>query len=1074
MGDTSSATQHGPAEAPPPASAAQPESHVYTVAPYLPFLDAVAQGVLDRVGNDPLKLADYTILVPDRETATALRQAFVRRLQGKIHVMPSISAPGDIDDEELSLRLSGDTTLSKTLMSLPSAVSRLQRQLVLAQEILKIPGTASSTQKAIKLGGELGKLLDDVQRHDAELKDIDQLVPPEFKDQWSKTAEFLKILTDTWPQKLQEMGRIDPEEHRNSVIRVQTAYWQQRKSAYPVMAVGFNDDSAATRDLLQAVAVLPAGTVVLQGLDREMDQHSWDAITPVHPQNALKGILGALGVERAAVNEWPAQPLVADTFARAPNLTRTNQERQKLLREAMRPAGAAEGWTAQLASPPKKTAKKNAKVTPAKGGIDIQALNGMDLITCGTPQEEASVIALKMRESLEGPGRTVTLVTEDRSLARRVSARLRNWQIDVRDDAGMPLSETQAGVYLLATAALAAEELAPVPLLEALKHPLAVMGEDKQNFRRQIADLENMVFHGPRPGVGVEGVREALTDAFNRAARRPKEKQVLTPEQLRVARQELEDLIGKIEAAGKSFLAKMSSAKPVPFLDLLDEHIRFAEALAADGKETGADRIWRGDDGIRAARFLTELRSMAQFVPDVTGKNYVDVLQGLMRDVTVRSKTTSHPSLRITTPERARLLKSDIIILGGINDEVWPPRVNESPWLSPDMMKSLGLPAPEASIGRAAHSFVQLISNPNVLLTRAMRSGDGPSVSSPFLTRLLMILRGSGLEKAIEKKTHLLDVHMAMYTPAHVTPIEPPHVTPPVDKRPKQLPVTAVEMLMRDPYAVYVKYVLKLRQKDPLDASPSVSERGMFAHAALDAFMKQYPDRLPDNAEEELLKIGRDTFKGRMDNPTVRAFWWPRFERIARWFVKFEGERRGMSKALGTEVHGKLEFDTGDGIFTLTTVADRVDRSENDQLSIIDYKTGSVPSQRAVALGFSPQLTLEALIAFSGGLDGIDASDVGKLQYWKLSGGRPAADITEVKGDVKQLVTEARDGVEALIKAFNDPATPYLSMPRPEWAPRHEDAHHLSRVDEWSTVKKTNAAKKVVGRRSMARKRRHK
>lgn len=1052
-------------ETSPAVPAVQKEPAIYTVASYLPFLDTVARGILDQVGDDALKLCDYTILVPDRETGHALRQAFMAQLEGKPHVMPHIGAPGDIDDEQLSLKISDHAELSQALMDIPPAVSRQHRQLVLAQEILKIPGMASSTQKAIKLGGELGKLLDEMQSHDVSLNDIEKLVPPEFKEQWSKTAEFLKIITDTWPKRLEEMGRIDPEAHRDVVVKIQAAHWQNKKPTNPVIAVGFNEDSSAVLNLLKAVADLPNGSVVMQGLDLDLDQQSWDAITPVHPQSVSKGIMKALGADRSVVKEWQSQPLAANTAARAPNLARTNKERQKLLREAMRPAGTAEGWTSLLAPKQKKTGKK--KAAKAEGGINIQALSGMDMITCGTPQEEASVIALKMRESLEDPVHTVTLVTEDRELARRVSARLRNWQIDVHDDAGVPLSETQAGIYLLSTAAMAAEELAPVPMLEALKNPLASMGEDKKDFRRHVSDLEGMVFHGPRPGIGMDGVKNALTAAFNRVARRPKNKQTLTPEQLKAERDQLEGFVGKIETAGKSFLTKMSSDKPVPFIDLLDEHIQFAEALAADDKESGAIRLWRGEDGMKAARFLTELRNVAKLVPDVTGRGYVDVLHGLMNDVTVRSKVSSHPTLRITTPARARLLKSDIIILGGINDQVWPPKMNENPWLSPEMIKALGLPVPETDIGKSAHNFVQMVSNPNVLLTRSMRSGDGPAVSSPFLTRMLMVLRGAGLEKAIEKKTHLLDVHMAMYTPAQVTPIEAPHVTPPKDKRPKQLPVTAVEMLMRDPYEVYVKYVLKLRQKAPLDASPGVSERGMFTHAALEEFTKKYPDKLPDNAEEELLAIGQKTFKERMDNPSVRAFWWPRFERVAKWFVRFEKERREMSKVLGSEVRGKLEIDTGDGIFTLTTIADRIDRDEDDQLSIIDYKTGSVPSQKSVKLGFSPQLTLEALIAFSGGLDGIDASDVGKLQYWKLSGGRPAADVTEVREDVKKLVSEARDGVAELIKAFNNPATPYLVSPRPEWAPRYNNAQHLSRVDEWNSVKKTTAAaKKSAARRA--------
>jgi ATP-dependent helicase/nuclease subunit B len=1062
MAESSHSNEPNKSTTTPPAPAAE----IFTIPAYQPFLDSVARGILDQVGDDPLKLADYTLLVPDREAGVALRQAFMGQLQGKTHVMPHIFAPGDMDDEYLSLKLSDNAVLSQALMDMPPAVTRLHRKLILAQEIMKIPGMASSPQKAIKLGGELGKFLDEVQRHEVSLKDIEQLVPPEFKGQWSKTAEFLKVITETWPKKLQEMGRVDPEEHKNAVIQIQAAHWQQNKPVQPVIAVGFNENSPAARSLLQAVAKMPKGAVVFQGLDLDLDQQSWDVVTPVHPQFAMKGLLNALGAERAVVREWKSQPLSAESFVRAPNLTVTNQARQKLLREAMRPSGTAEGWSSLQAPKSGKSKKKKpaAKEPVAKSGIDIQALNGMDMITCGTDQEEASVIALKMRESLEVAGRKVTLVTADRSLARRVSARLRNWQIEVHDEAGTPLSETPVGTYLLATAAMAAEEWAPVPFLAALKHPLAAMGEDKNAFRSKLSDLENLVFHGPRPGAGAAGVKGVLSATFNRAARRPKGKE--TPEQILTQQKELEAFIAGIEKSGQKFFEKMTSAQPVPFREILDAHIGFAEALAADDKVSGADRLWRGNDGNKASRFLAGLREVAEFVPPVSGRGYADVLQGLMRDVTVSTKATTHPTLRIMTPEQARLLKSDIVILGGLNDEVWPRRVNENPWLSPDMIKALGLPAPESEIGGAAHNFVQMLSNPNILLIRALRSGEGPAVSSPFLTRLMMVLRGAGLEKAIEKKTHLLDIHKAMHAPAQVTPIEPPRVTPAVDKRPKQLPVTAIEMLMRDPYAVYVKYVLKLRQKSPLDANPSVSERGIFTHAALDEFVKKYPDKLPANAEEELLKIGEETFKNRMNNPTVRAFWWPRFERIAKWFVKFERDRREMSMVLGTEVRGKLEIDTGDGIFTLTTIADRVDRGANDQLAVIDYKTGTIPSQKAVSLGFSPQLTLEALIAFTGGFDGIDAADVGHLQYWKLSGGRTAADVIDVKGDVKQLVTEAREGIEALIKAFNKKSMPYLVSPRPAWAPRYNNAQHLSRVDEWSTVKKTAAVKKTTSRRS--------
>jgi ATP-dependent helicase/nuclease subunit B len=1054
----------------PPSAPAVNTPRVFTITPDRPFLEDLARGILKQVGNDPLKLSDYTVLVPDRDTRDLLRQAFMEQLDGKPGIMPRIDAPGDVDRDDLGLKVSGNPVLSQALMDIPPAVPRLHRQLMLAEEILKIPGMASSVQKAIKLGGELGSFLDELQRNDIELKNVEKLAPKEFRAQWSHTAEFLKIITETWPAKLEQLGMIDPEEHRNALLEIQALHWRNNPPSKPMIAAGFTDTSPAVVSMLQAVAAMPQGAVVLPGVDRLTDAKSWDVLTPVHPQFMFKKLLGELGAELKDVQGWDAD--LPKTTVRATNAAaRVNNGRAKLLREAMRPSGTTEGWAGLKAR--KQGRKKAANDDESAREIDPKALHGMDLITAGSPQEEASVIALKMRETLETPGKTAMLVTGDRSLARRVAAKLRYWKVEVEDSAGKSLAESQAGIFLLATANMASEEWSPVPLLEALKHPLAANGEARAAFAQKVSQLEDMALHGPRPGAGAEGLKDTLTAAFNRASRRPKDSPgYRAPEVLAAEKTALIDFADRLQVAGKTFFEKMDTDTPLPFAEFLDEHIRFAEAMAKTDKETGAEKLWRGDDGRKSAQFMTQLREAAKHIPPVTGAGYVDVLQGLMRAVSFQPAMSPHPTLRIVTPEQAKLIKADIVIMGGLNDESWPARPDVNPWLSPDMVKAMGLPPAEESIGRAAHQFTQMIASPDVLLSRSMRSGDAPTVSSPFLTRLMMVLKGAGLKDDLNGKNQLLEINQAMHTPPDVTPIAPPAPTPPVSARPKKLPVTAVESLMRDPYTVYAKYILKIRPRDPLDANPSVSERGTFTHDALDAFMKKFPDKLPDNAYDELIKMGEDAFKTRMNNPYVQSFWMPRFQRIAKWFVKFEAERREMTKNLGTEVQGKLNIDMGDGeIFTLTAIADRVDRNEDGQAVIIDYKTGGIPTQKNVALGMSPQLTLEALIAYSGGFDGIDATEVGDLQYWKLSGGRPAADVTIVRGDVKQLMDEAEKGVGDLVKAFNKKETPYLATPRPEFAPRYNNYEHLSRVGEWSTVNQQGAkknTKKTTTRRSPA------
>ncbi|MGE3624684.1 MAG: PD-(D/E)XK nuclease family protein [Bdellovibrionales bacterium] len=445
----------------------------------------------------------------------------------------------------------------------------------------------------------------------------------------------------------------------------------------------------------------------------------------------------------------------------------------------------------------------------------------------------------------------------------------------------------------------------------------------------------------------------------------------------------------------------------------------------------------------------------------MTGADYADVLRGLMRGVAVPADLNRHPRLKILTPQQAALQKFDVALVAGMNDEVWPPHPAQNPWLSPEMVVAAGLPPADASIGKSAHHFALALSSPRVILSRAMRNGSAPAAASPFLTRLVMVLRGAGIEKDLTSKEQLVEINAALHAPDAVTPITPPQPRPDPALRPKELPVTAVENLMRDPYSVYARYVLKLRPKAPIDAAPAANEKGMFTHAALDAFVRKYPDKLPPNAEEELLKMGADAFKSRMSSPVVQAFWWPRFERIAKWFVKFENNRRELSHTLGTEVRGKLTFDLGGGeSFTLTAIADRIDADDDGKISIIDYKTGAVPTQKDVESGLSPQLTLEALIAIDGGFNGVDKDvAVEALQYWKLSGGRPAAEITDVKADPESLVAAAKEGVAQLMKAFNDQSTPYLPAPRADAVPRYMPYAHLARTGEWSMVSKTEKRK---------------
>ncbi|MGQ9370925.1 double-strand break repair protein AddB [Azospirillum sp. ST 5-10] len=980
---------------------------VFTIPPGVPFVDALAAGIAARVGDEPLALAEATVLLPTRRACRALREAFLRRSGGRPTLLPRLSPLGDLDAEALALGAEELPDLAATL-DLPDAVSGAERQLLLASLILRAPGVSATTAQAVRLAADLGRLIDQVWTERLTFDGLARLVPEDYAEHWQITLRFLEIVTGHWPAILAERGALDPAARRNRVLEAQARLWAERPPAGPVIAAGTTGSIPATADLLAVVAGLPRGAVVLPGLDQGSDDATWEAVKAdeAHPQHGLSRLLDRLGVARAAVGRWTEAP-----DGRA--------ARGRLIAEAMRPAATTEGWR-------------------VLEGLGADALDGLTRIDAAGPEEEAMAIALLMRHALETPERRAALVTPDRSLARRVAMALRRWGVEVDDSAGRPLADTAVGTYLRLTAEVAASRAHPLAFLALAKHPLAAGGRDPSDFRHAARALERTLLRGPRPGDGFAGIAAALRAAAEDRFEHPQQRAILL------------EWVEGIGALAEPLVARLAGTADLK--DLLDAHVRFAEDLARSAGEAGADRLWRHDDGEAAAAFVDELRRAASGFPAVPGTEYPALLEALMAGRAVRPRFGLHPRLDILGPLEARLQHHDLTILGGLNEGTWPPDPAADPWMSRPMRRDFGLPSPERMIGLSAHDFAQACGAPAVVLTRAERVEGTPTVPSRWLLRLETVLRALGLEDGVEAAGRpWLAYARALDEPDAVRPVPPPEPRPPLAARPRKLSVTRVETWMRDPYAVYAQHVLRLFKLDPIAADPGAADRGQFIHAALDAFVRDHPGPLPADALQRLLACGRAAFGELLHtHPDVWAFWWPRFERIAAWFVALEQERRLTVRPLATELSGTLELAGPGGPFTLTAKADRVDRDGAGGLVVVDYKTGLPPSAREIELGFAPQLPLEAAIAAAGGFAGVPAGEVAEIAFWRLTGGDPAGEVRPVKGDVAALAAAARAGLEALIRAFDDPATPYRSCPRPAMAPRYTDYAHLARVQEWS------------------------
>lgn len=992
---------------------------VYTIPVGAPFLDALAAGLWDAVGHDPLALSRATVLLPTQRAARSAAEAFLRLGDGRAMLLPALQALADVDDQELDLAHGDDAGVAAAL-DLPPAIPALYRQLMLARLVLayadrlEAEGVAAprTPEQAARLAAALARLIDQVQAEGLGFGRLADIVPAEYAAHWGLTLRFLAIVTEAWPTWLAEQGAVDPVTRRDALMRARAAAWETAPPPDPVLIAGSTGSVPATAGLMRAVLGLPRGALVLPGLDLDSDAAAWAAVgaDPAHPQHGMHRLLTGLGVARGDVVAWPG----AAEFAAA------SGARTAVLREAMRPAATTEAWR-ELA-------------TGTVPGLDASAFDGIRRIDAPNPREEAGAIALLLREVLETPGRTAALVTPDRGLARRVANELDRWQVTVDDSAGRPLAETEPAAFLRLVADLAVEQAAPVPLLAALKHPLAAGGRSRETFLRLVRRLERRVLRGPRPAPGIDGLRQAV-DGLD--------------DELAAERTGLGAWIDDLEMPVGPLLA-LTAAPSAPATEIAAAHVTAAEALCADDRESGADRLWRGDAGEALARLFDELRDALPILGDIAGRSWPGLFEALLEGRAVRPRWGTHPRLHVLGALEARLQRFDRVILGGLNEGTWPAEPSPDPWMSRPMRRDFGLPALERRIGQAAHDVTMAIGSAEVVLTRSTRVEGTPTVPSRWLLRLDTVARALGAEARLRPDPVPAAWHAALDRPAVVRPGSAPQPRPPVAVRPRRLSVTRIETWLRDPYSIYARSILNLKRLDDLDTDPSAAERGDAIHRALDAFVSAYPRDLPPEPLARLLAFGRETFAEHLGRPGVAAFWWPRFERVAAWFIEVERDRRRSLSASATEQEGRLEIDGPAGPFLVTGVADRIDRLADGSYAIVDYKTGGHPSKGDLKGGSAPQLPLEALMLGRGGFPDLPAGPVSSLAYWRVGGGDPPGRIDEIADGVPELVVEAETGLRDLVASFDDPETPYHAVPDAARQPRFNDYEHLARIGEWA------------------------
>lgn len=674
------------------------------------------------------------------------------------------------------------------------------------------------------------------------------------------------------------------------------------------------------------------------------------------------------------------------------NLTNPkNLEREMLISQIMRPAGTTDKWR---------------DILP----IHKIAYQEISIVEADDLRQEALAIALMMREALETPEKTTALVTTDRSLARRVSVELERWNIKVDDSAGKPLSLTPVGIFLRLIAKVCESDFEIIDVLSLLKNPFMAMGCQKSEFRKIVRKYEYDYLR----------LREAKKSV------------------------EIDDFVSKFKNKFER-LYNLLNQNSFSLKEVIKEHIELAVDLASTDCVDGNNVLWKNDDGNAAASFVAELYEKSDVLEEVSSRQYLDFLESLMINVNVRNSFGTHPRLKILGPIEARLNQFDRVIIGGFNEGIWPKLASSDPFMSRPMKKDFGMSLPEKNIGIMAKDFADLFCNEEVFITRALRSGGTPMIKSRWLMRFETVLQAMNVDLSQVYDSSYAQIASSLDASKTLQKISAPEPRPPVLARPRKLSMSAIESLMKDPYIVFAKYILGLYPLENLQKDPTSADYGNIIHDILDKFNKKYPNKFPQNAFDELMKIGSDLFIENEVLLKTRAFWWPRFEKTAKWIVETETKYRKEIKKVHSEISGEMRFDAPCGEFVVTAKADRIDETIDGKINVIDYKTGLAKKKKEVYSGYAPQLPIEGLIAECGGYKELSAMEVSRLIYWKLANEEVIFDEK-----VDDLIEMTFNNIAELVSLFDFQTTPYLSKPHYKYETLNKDYEHLARVREWS------------------------
>lgn len=599
------------------------------------------------------------------------------------------------------------------------------------------------------------------------------------------------------------------------------------------------------------------------------------------------------------------------------------------------------------------------------------------------------IVALITKETLiKNPKERIAIITNNFDSEKQIKTALERWSIYARRSAYDKLSESQFGCYSILVAEFLFKEHSTFNMMAILNN--------------KFSKIDPTVFK--------------TLDLFVKYQRFiPKNYlKILNNPKLELTNEIIEHF-KNIDFEG---LAKLSSMR-----DICAAHIEFIKKIAEPPKT-----------------FLSQINfllSSEDIIGKISPSEYPSIFRKILDYIPYKRRTTLYnKEVRIIGRIEAKLMKFNTVIFTDFNDEKMPGKLSNT-FLSDVDRSNLGLITNKLHTSLSFVEFIQHTFSNRCFVIRNVFDKNKTMIKSRFLTALEK-------QQRIAVNYYFPNLYEAMCATKYKGPCKRPMPIPPVALRPKKLSVTEIGNLMRNPYFIYAKHILGLRPLNEFNIGYLHAIKGQLIHKMVDIFISN----CTQNISADLDEIAQKAMNKLLLDPADLGFWMVKLKDLKSWFLDAIDSISDNVKHSYSEINGNITFNIKGHEFTLLCLADRIDWLKDDTISIIDYKTGVIPSMRDILAGFSPQLYLEGVIATNGGFFKELPQKVSKIEVWRMNRANNSEVIPIAKHPDKAISICAK-GFKMVIEKFFDEKTPYIPYPRSDVSINSDPYYHLARVQEW-------------------------